>query len=142
MSNIESDMRTEKKAKLESTLLLVDAITQLSRDGLSLLEAENYSEFNTLLEERKEKIAKFADLKDQLQNGPALRLTVHEKQEMNELIRAKVEILAKVDQEIFDIMKYKRSELLRKMSQANQGKNFLKSFKKQVNSEKTFSRMV
>lgn len=135
-------MTKEIENRINAAFEILEEIELLSEKGIPLLEQEDLSGYNEILREREEKIAALADLKNHLSDLENAGLSGEEQNLINGKFQKKMENLAKVDKKTFDIMKYKKLVLKEKMGQANQGKSFLKNYKKQVNSQETFYKTI
>ncbi len=135
-------MTKEIENRINAAFEILEEIELLSEKGIPLLEQDDLSGYNEILREREEKIAALADLKNHLSDLENAGLSGEEQNLINGKFQKKMENLAKVDKKTFDIMKYKKLVLKEKMGQANQGKSFLKNYKKQVNSQETFYKTI
>jgi hypothetical protein len=135
-------MTKEIEDRINAAFEILEEIQLLSEKGISLLEQDELSEYHEILQEREEKISALADLKNHLSDLENMGLSGEEQNLINGKFQKKIENLAKVDKKTFDIMKYKKLVLKKKMGQANQGKSFLKNYKKQVNSQETFYKTI
>ncbi|MEJ2635651.1 MAG: hypothetical protein P8184_10215 [Calditrichia bacterium] len=135
-------MTKEIEDRINEAFEILEEIELLSEKGIPLLEQDDLSGYNEILQKREEKIAALADLKNHLSDLENAGLSGEEQNLINGKFQKKMENLAKVDKKTFDIMKYKKLVLKEKMGQANQGKSFLKNYKKQVNSQETFYKTI
>ena len=143
MLNINSlEKGSMKKESITAAQSIFDEILSLTNNAVICLKENDLSRLIEILKKREQKIKRLTKIREEINLKGKQKMSVPEKEEINKLIRLKIENIAKVDEKSFDIIKCQKSKIARKINEANKGLNFLKSYKQQVNSNKTFYRTI
>lgn len=119
-------------------LKIADEILSLSREALDCAQQKQWGRFFKIIQQRKDAIRKLNNLREMV-NSEDL---VPDKHILNDAMKRKYQIIAKVDSKVFDIIKGEQEIITGKVDKINKGISFLKQYKRNINSQELFHRTI
>jgi hypothetical protein len=143
MSNIDYMVNPDNLTGWQQKVIaIVDELQELSDLCISELRTDHPEHVLPVVENRQEKIEELQKATLAFGRWAEINLTHEQKVEQNQLLTEKIALLAKVDNQVVDIIKQERERVGESIDLANKGRNFLKSFKKQVKFKERFHRSI
>ncbi len=127
---------------VQEAMEILDTIYMATDMGIVYLHKGKIEDFQSMLHERETLFQQLVQVREQILNRFSARMKDAEIAEINQKIGSKIQIIAKVDREAFDIIDRMKKDLLEKMKQGRKGKVFLQKYREQVNHQKIIQRTI
>ncbi|GAB4380774.1 MAG: hypothetical protein Kow0042_31080 [Calditrichia bacterium] len=135
-------MKNNLEELIRRLFLLLDEIGDISREVSPFMAQTNWPEVIERLRKRGELLEELLSIRDKLNHPESEALSLREKKQLNDRIYTKLENITKVNSKLFDIITMEREKISDAVKQANQGLDFLKNYRKQVNHQENVCHLI